>query len=161
MFGFTIIVEDLEVGIEPLAVAVDFDSGIYTVTLTAEAWLNEPDSPFSLYTELLCIGDTCAGYLERDIVTVTWTLSASPTAYGWDVVSDDSLVSTPHTEDDLSLLDCDVGALDDTLAFVGLTRTDLLVDGVLGAVLQDLVDDAAASLEDAAQERLGLVCPVR
>ncbi len=148
LFGYTIDVYGMVATATVDAVdIVPTDEGRIQIDLAATISLNSPDDPFTLFTELICIEDTCDAWIDPFQATVSTSIGFAlvPDGYGGTtVVSDTDPLSISHglSGGDIGLEGCVLG----DLSFLLDLFLPLLDDALLGAVagLETEVDAAVA-----------------
>lgn len=149
---------DAWVGIELVDTKITPQDGYLDVELTLNLQVNSEDDPFDMYLELICIGDSCDGYVKPFPVTVRTTL-ALDVVTGADgdpaldaTVGDMEITYDLDTESDIDLGDCALQTFADVLDVFGLDLYGWvigLVDGELDSALGDLGPELETTIEEA------------
>ena len=153
-----------EYNVSGLLLEVDFDdvqitpnAGYLDVDLVINVSVNDPTTPFSLYTELACIPSDCDGWVDPFAVDAHTTIALDVTNDSdgeptLDVVIGDFEVDYSLSSDLTHLESCPLGTTVDVLDWFGLDVVDLIIDslsGTLDDTIADLGPELESTLEDA------------
>jgi len=131
-------------------------NGVLNLSIEMEVKVNDSSDPFNLYTELVCIGDTCHGHVEPFTVNAETTIALQ-------IVQDengdpfvDAIVAPLDVQhslvsDDIILEDCLIGGVEDVLDLLGLSLYDLIL-GQLDSQIDGALDGVTESLEEALED---------
>lgn len=156
--GYEFSITNAEVEIAVTGATISPGDGRLDVHADLMVSLNDASNPFSLYTSLECIEDTCEGYVEPFPVSIDTYMMLSIVDDGSGGRSLDATVGeiTVNYEidgaDDIYLGGCTVGSIEEVLNYVGISLYDLilsLVGGTLDSTIADLAPTLEETIEDA------------
>lgn len=145
------------VGIAVTGADITPADGVLNVTADLLVQVNDPSSPFSLFTSLECIDDTCSGYVEAFPVSFNMQIGLAVVTGDTGAPVLDATVGTPQVSysldsDAIHLDDCAIGTVEEVLNYVGLSIYDLILgqlDGYLDSAIGDFAPEIEQTLEDA------------
>lgn len=155
--GYAFNVAGVNVQIEVTDAEIRPGAGVLDVEAQLLVNVNAPGDTFELYTEALCISDTCDGYVDPFLVTVTTSMALDVVeGSGGSPALDATIgavdVAYDLASDDIHLDNCAIGTVEDVLNIFGISVYDLLLgqlDGVLQGAVADLGPTLETTLEDA------------
>lgn len=130
--------------------------GVLNLTTDLLVQVNSSSSPFELYTEFECIGDTCSGYVDAFPVNVNLAIGLAVVTGDTGQPVLDATVGTPQLtysidSSSIHLDDCAIGTVEDVLNVLGLSLYDLIL-GQLDGYLDDAVADFGPEIEQTLEE---------
>ncbi len=136
------------------------DYGQLGMLAVFDVQINDPWDTFELWTSLLCIEDTCDGYVNPFQVDVTTTIAMEVVEDADGIRTLDATVGEmvadyTLTESDINLENCGIGGIEDVLNFFGLSLYTLILDAMapeLEKQLDDMRPDLETAIEDAFNE---------
>lgn len=159
-FNYAFALSNLWVGFEVSDVTITPMDGYLDITAELLVNVNDATDPFSLYTELACIGDTCDGYVEPFPVTIHTTMAmdvvtgsdGNPTLDA--TIGDIELSYELDTTEDINLDDCAIGTIQEILEFFGLDMYDWII-GLVEPTLTSTLDSLGPELETTIEDAFG------
>ncbi len=144
------------VNVEVVNATITPANGVLDVTANLMVSLNDPSDTFQLMYELLCLDDTCGGYVDAFPVTVTTTMALEVVDDGsgtnvLDATVGAINVSYDLTNEDIHLDGCSVGDVEEVLNWFGLSLYELILDQ-LGGYLDSAVADIGPTLEETIED---------
>ncbi len=132
------------------------DHGLLRLEGTFDVQINDPWDRFDLYIELVCLGDTCHGYVNPFEVNFNADIAMEVVTDADGNAAMDATVGTigidyALTESDINLEDCAIGDVEDVLNFFGISLYTLILDA-LGPELESAVEDIGPELETTIEE---------
>ena len=132
--------------------------GWLDLDMDLEIQINDPSSPFRLYTELACIPGTCDGHVESFPANVTAKITLDLVDVDGDgrremdaTVSDLALDYT-LTGDDILMKNCVLGSVLEVMDWFGLSIYELVINAMgpeLESAVTDFVPEIETLIEDA------------
>ena len=150
--GYGLEINGIEVDLAVLNADIIPQDGYLDLDITILVSLNNPSNPFSLETSLLCIDDTCDGYVEPFEANVLAQVNLNVTDMDGDgnteldVVIENTTFDYALSGDDINLDSCAIGTIEDILNFIGLSIYDLVLN-LAGPELESAVGEFIPELE--------------
>lgn len=156
LFGYEYSLKGAWVAITFKDVDIIPDHGMLKLEGSFDVQINDPWDPFDLYIELVCLGDTCHGYVDPFEVNFDADIAMEV------VTDDDGNASMDATvgaigidyalsESDINMEDCAIGDVEDVLNLFGISIYTLILDA-LGPELEAAVGDIGPELETTIEE---------
>lgn len=147
------------VSIEVSSASIVPQDGYLAVSADLLISVNDASNPFSLYTSLECIEDTCDGYVEPIAITINTTLALSVVTGDTGTPVLDATMGAISYSPSIDSIDtsaihldnCTIGTVEEILGYVGLSLYDLIL-GQLGGSLDDAISDMGPELEATIEE---------
>lgn len=156
LWSYGIRIRDLVAEIEMLDMDIRPESGALVAEGLASIWVNDPSRPFELYTELLCIGETCNGWITPFTVSFDAIIYVDIVDNGVDLpylaaTVGDIIVDYSLNGDNIALETCTIGGLEDFFNFFGGSLYDLILpiaDDAITTAIDDLVPELETSINE-------------